>query len=633
MAGISPRGFRGWAFNIIVFCAAPAWLAGCGSGPTPVRSGGFGPGVAGPTDPTETEGGQNRYLRHIAPFTVLDADGVPFEQPFLGGLNIPRPQLIDIDADGDNDLFIQEESGSIMFFENRPGDTPQFRWQTDRYQDLDVGEWYRFVDLDRDGDADLLAERPFSYVRYYRNDGTPESARFVEAADSLKDTDGVPLFSDRQNIPNATDIDCDGQIDLLIGRLIGTVTRYEETGTDANGVPRFQHITDFFEDIEIVAQLGSRHGANTMALGDVDNDGDEDLFWGDYFEAGILFLENTGTCRSPSLSGNPRPFPIDDPLATSGYNAPTVGDVDGDGDEDLLVGVLGGAFNPNTTTTDNLHYLEQLASGGFEARTSRFISMLDLGGETIPVVVDLDGDGDLDLLVGNKIEQGDPLNGKLYRYINQGSAQAPAFSPAGALDVGTGYHLLPAFGDLDGDGDLDAIVGTWEDQLRMYRNDATDGSIALTLADSAVVTLTRGRNATPAVGDVDGDGDLDLFVGESSGAVNYYENTGDVRRPEFTLISDEYQDIDVGRRSMPVLRDIDQDGDLDLLVGSESEGIHIFRNDGTPAAAVFVAAGTLELEDFGFAAPAFADLDGDGDDDVLLGGTRGGLWFYENRRR
>jgi hypothetical protein len=633
MAGISPRGFRGWAFNIIVFCTAPAWLAGCGSGPTPVRSGGFGPGVAGPTDPTETEGGQNRYLRHIAPFTVLDADGVPFEQPFLGGLNIPRPQLIDIDADGDNDLFIQEESGSIMFFENRPGDTPQFRWQTDRYQDLDVGEWYRFVDLDRDGDADLLAERPFSYVRYYRNDGTPESARFVEAADSLKDTNGVPLFSDRQNIPNATDIDCDGQIDLLIGRLIGTVTRYEETGTDANGVPRFQHITDSFEDIEIVAQLGSRHGANTMALGDVDNDGDEDLFWGDYFEAGILFLENTGTCRSPSLNGNPRPFPIDDPLATSGYNAPTVGDVDGDGDEDLLVGVLGGAFNPNTTTTDNLHYLEQLASGGFEARTSRFISMLDLGGETIPVVVDLDGDGDLDLLVGNKIEQGDPLNGKLYRYINQGSAQAPAFSPAGALDVGTGYHLLPAFGDLDGDGDLDAIVGTWEDQLRMYRNDATDGSIALTLADSAVVTLTRGRNATPAVGDVDGDGDLDLFVGESSGAVNYYENTGDVRRPEFTLISDEYQDIDVGRRSMPVLRDIDQDGDLDLLVGSESEGIHIFRNDGTPAAAVFVAAGTLELEDFGFAAPAFADLDGDGDDDVLLGGTRGGLWFYENRRR
>jgi hypothetical protein len=633
MGRISPRAFRGWAFNTVVFCAAPVWLAGCGSGATPARSGGFGPGVAARAGAPENQGGQNGYLRHIAPFTVLDAAGVPVEQPFLGGVNIPRPQLVDIDADGDDDLFVQEESGSIMFFENRPGETPQFRWQTDRYQDLEVGEWYRFVDLDRDGDPDLLAERPFSYVRYYRNDGTPESARFVEAADSLKDTDGVPLFSDRQNIPNATDIDCDGQIDLLIGRLIGTVTRYEETGTDANGVPRFQHITDSFEDIEIVAQLGSRHGANTMALGDVDNDGDEDLFWGDYFEAGILFLENTGTCRSPSLNGSPRPFPIADPLATSGYNAPTVGDVDGDGDEDLLVGVLGGAFNPNTTTTDNFHYLEQLASGAFEARTSRFISMLDFGGETIPVVVDLDGDGDLDLLVGNKIEQGDPLNGKLYRYINQGTAQAPAFAPAGALDVGSGYHLLPAFGDLDADGDLDAIVGTWEDQVRMYRNDATDGSIELTLVDSAVVTLTRGRNATPAVGDVDGDGDLDLFVGESSGMVNYYENTGDARRPEFTLISDEYLDIDVGRRSMPVLRDIDQDGDLDLLVGSESEGIHIFRNDGTPTAPMFIPAGTLELEDFGFAAPAFADLDGDGDDDVLLGGTRGGLWFYENRRR
>ena len=62
-----------------------------------------------------------------------------------------------------------------------------------------------------------VLEDPSSYA-YYRNEGDVTSPRFVEAADSLKDTDGVPLFSDRQNIPNATDIDCDGQMDLLIGR-------------------------------------------------------------------------------------------------------------------------------------------------------------------------------------------------------------------------------------------------------------------------------------------------------------------------------------------------------------------------------------------------------------------------------
>ncbi len=574
------------------------------------------------------------YVRLIAPFPILEESGAPIEQPFLGGFNIPRPQLVDIDGDGDQDLFVQEASDRIMFFENTPGATPQFQWRTDEYQDLAIGEWYRFVDLDRDGDVDLLAEQPFSYVRYYQNDGTPQQAHFRQAADSLKDENGVPLFSDRQNIPNATDIDCDGQIDLLIGRLTGTVTRYEETGTDANGVPRFRHITDSFEDIEIVAQIGTAlHGANTMALGDIDEDGDEDLFWGDYFEPGILFLENRGTCQSPSMNREPVSFPFDEPLATSGYNAPTVGDVDGDGDADLLVGVLGGAFNPNTTTADNLHYLQQSDDGSFVDRTSRFVSMLDFGGETVPVVVDLDGDGDLDVLVGNKIEQDDPLNGKLYRMLNEGSPESPRFRLVGDMDVGGGYHLLPAFGDLDADGDLDAIMGTWADEIRMYRNDATDGSIDLTMVDSAVVTLTRGRNATPTIGDIDGDGDLDLFAGESSGTINFYENTGSPTAPDFVLVSDEYGDFDVGRRSLPVLHDIDGDGDLDLVVGSESDGIHIFRNDGTPGVPNFVAAGTLPVEDFGFAAPAFADLDADGDDDLLVGGARGGLWYYENRTR
>ena len=628
---------RSRAFLLLLGCLAVAiFAAACATGSASSGRAGTA-GLDGAASRSGVDA--STLIRRVEAFPVLDSDGEPFPQPVLGGFNIPRPQLVDIDADGDDDLFVQEESGEVMFFERvsgsaeDPGDTGRlFQWRTDAYQDLAIGEWYRFVDLDRDGDPDLLAEQPFSYVRYYRNVGEAGSPRFVEAEDSLEDISGQPIFSDRQNIPNATDVDCDGQMDLFIGRLTGTVTRYEESGTDAQGAPRFQHITDRFEDIEIVAQIGSKHGANTMAWGDVDGDGDEDLFWGDYFEPGILFLENTGTCRSPSLRQEPRPFPLGDPLLTSGYNAPTLGDVDGDGDQDLLVGVLGGAYNPNTTTADNFHYLEQTADGSFRHRASRFIETVDVGAESVPVAVDLDGDGDLDLLVGNKIEQDDTQNGKLYRFINEGTAAEPGYRMDGALDVGGGYHLIPAFGDLDGDGDLDAVVGTWEDALRLYVNEADDGSVELTLADSAVVTLTRGRNAAPALGDVDADGDLDLFVGESSGALNFYENTGGAGAPEFTLVSDEYGDFDVGRRSYPVLHDIDGDGDLDLLVGSESSGIHLFRNQGTPTTPEFVADGLFDVEDFGFATPAFADLDGDGDDDLLLGGGRGGLWYYENRR-
>ncbi len=573
------------------------------------------------------------WTRRVTPFPVLGPDGTEHGHPFLGGFNLPRPQLVDIDADGDVDLFVQEASNSVMFFENEGGAPAGWRWRTDRYRELDVGEWFRFVDMDSDGDYDLLAEELFSYIRYYRNEGSATSPDFVLATDTLRNASGEPLFSDRQNIPNAADLDCDGRMDLLIGRLEGTISRYEEDVPGPDGLPRFRLITHRFEDIEIVAQMGSLHGANTMALGDVDADGDIDIFWGDYFEAGLLFIENTGTCERPSLRGEPRPFPANAPLKTSGYNAPTVGDVDGDGDNDLVVGVLGGAFNPNTTTRDNFHYLEQERPGVFHDRSARVISTIDVGSESYPAVVDLDGNGTLDLLVGNKITQDDPQNGKLHRFMNRGTPSAPSLAWDGTLDeVANGYHFAPAFGDLDADGDLDAVVGTWGDVLRLYTNEGNGAGVRLALTDSAVVVLGRGRNATPTLGDLDADGDLDLVVGESSGALNFYRNDGSSASPRFTLVSEEYAGIDAGRRSVPLLEDVDADGDLDLVVGSESSGLQLYLNRGSPQRAAFDAdARPFGVPDFGLSAPAFGDFDGDGDRDLVLGGTGGGLWYFERR--
>ena len=278
-------------------------------GPAPVGPGWVcGPVSSAPPAPVSVESA-SAWERVVYGIAVVDENGDPLDHPFLGGFNLPRPQLADADGDGDLDLFVQEQSDRVMYFRNDgAGPESEYRWVTDTYEDLSVGEWLRFVDVDLDGDLDLLTEEPFSYIRYYRNDGGTGPASYVLATDTLLDVDGEPIFSDRQNIPNAADIDCDGFLDLLIGRLTGTITRYEAESTDDDGVPRFRHVTDSFEDIEIVAAMqGSLHGANTMALGDVDQDGDHDLFWGDFFEAGLLFIENTGTCRRPVLREPPGP--------------------------------------------------------------------------------------------------------------------------------------------------------------------------------------------------------------------------------------------------------------------------------------------------------------------------------------
>jgi hypothetical protein len=657
----SPRAGRPTATGLLstraaTACAGLAVLAGCATS-------GAGPSGLTPADATAGTG----WVRSVTPFEVLAEDGTAYEIPFLGGFNVPRPQWADIDDDGDLDLFVQETTDRLMFFERE--DTPAgptHTWRPDRFDDLEVGEWYRFVDVDGDGDRDLLAESPFSYVRMFRNVGTAGVPEFAVLADTLRDTRGEPIFSDRQNIPNAKDIDCDARLDLFIGRLVGTVTRYEATGEIGESASPFRHITDRFEDIEIVADpaaqggmnrppfddedevaigdqsvygpawggRATRHGANTMALADVDNDGDVDMFWGDFFEAGLLFIENVGSCEAPNLRTEPRPFPLDDPIQTSGYNAPTFGDFDGDGDLDLLMGVLGGAYNANTTTADNLMLFTQREGGSFDLETRRFISQIDVGSESATALVDLDGDGDEDILVSNKIDPADLSNSKVFRYDNVGSPGAPAFQARGEFPLDGAYHNAPTFGDLDGDGDLDMMLGTWRKEVRLLWNEGTVSEPRFVLADSAFVELTRGSNATPRLADMDADGDLDLFVGESSGALNYYTNVGTASAPSFELVSDEYQGIDVGRRSFPTTIDVDGDGDLDLAIGTESDGLVFYRNDGDETAAMFVAApspfpGPEELPLF--VTPTFGDIDGDGDVDLVTGGIGGGILLFERR--
>jgi hypothetical protein len=576
-----------------------------------------------------------QFAQRITGIPVTDRAGTPVSAPFLGGFNLPRPQLVDIDGDGDLDLFVQESRHDVKFFERVEAD---WVWRTDRWQGVAVGEWYRFADLDADGDLDLLGEQPMGYIRAWRNEGNRTAPRMVAVPDTLRDITGTPIFADPQNILNVVDIDCNGRPDLFLGRVAGHVDRLEQEGTDARGMPMFRLLAERWQDIEVLGPIPgdtmvfdgrpSRHGANTMAFGDVDSDGDLDLFWGDFFEAGVLLIRNEGTCPSPYLGGEHEQFPRGERIVTTGYNAPATGDVDGDGRLDLVLGVIGGAYQPNRSAVDNLYLVLQRAPGQFTVETRRLISMIDVGAESVPALADLDGDGDLDLLLSNKIDPDADTTGTVTRFENIGTAKAPAFADRGALDLRGEFHWSPAVVDLDGDGLLDLVTGTWRDRVQWWRNAGTRAVPDWVQADTALVTLTRGTNTIPTLGDLDGDGDLDMIVGEASGQLNLFRNVGSRTDPRFELVSDEFQDIDVGRRSAPYLVDLNHDGRLELLIGAEDGSIQAWRHE--PGAAIAFTREERVALHIGemLAAPSAGDIDGDGRIDLFVGGAGGGVrWF------
>jgi VCBS repeat protein len=544
------------------------------------------------------------FDRQISPFPVYDSTSRPYALPFLGGFEHPRPQLIDIDGDGVNDLFIQENSNDLELYQRSPNG-----WQltADRYQGLDIGEWYRFVDVDGDGLFDLFAESPLSDIRYFRNVGSRAAPRFAVAADTLRDVQGQAIYADRQNIAQFADIDCNGKLDMMLGRVDGTITRYEMAGLDSNRAPRFQLITERFEDIQIIGQRQpSRHGANTMAVFDVDSDGDPDILWGDFFEPGLLWLRNEGTCAHFDFHGERIPFPAGAPLETSGYNAPAAGDLNGDGRLDLVVGVLGGAFNPNKTSTANLYQLDQAGPNVWRLATSRLLDGIDVGAESIPALGDIDGDGDQDLLVGTKIEPDNPRSGGLYWFENVGTRTQPTLRLRGHVPVLPAFHLAPALGDLDGDGLPDLVLGQFQDPIAWYHNSGASGAGRFVLVDSAVVRLPRGSNGVPELHDIEKDGDLDLFVGDAAGRVAFFRNDGSKQAPRFVLASEDYLGRRVGRRIVPrFLNDV-------LILGTERGGID----------------STLGIRWPVYAAPAFANVRG-ASIDMVVGGAGGGVQYFQ----
>ncbi|NYT28159.1 MAG: VCBS repeat-containing protein [Candidatus Thiodubiliella endoseptemdiera] len=285
-------------------------------------------------------------------------------------------------------------------------------------------------------------------------------------------------------------------------------------------------------------------------------------------------------------------------------------------------------------TKTKLEYIEKTGLG------NNPFNGIDVGKFSAPTLADIDGDGDLDLVVGKNVD--------LKYYQNTSSTSNPAYevktgdsNPFNGIDVG--YSSKPTLADIDGDGDLDLVVGEYNGTLKYYQNTGTTSNPAYeakTGDDNPFNGINAGYSSSPILVDIDGDGDLDLVMGEGNGTLKYYQNTGTTSNPAYeakTGGSNPFNGIDVGDFATPTLADIDGDGDLDLVVGERYGTLKYYQNIGTtsnPAYEVKTGdSNPFDGIDVGiYSAPNLADIDGDGDLDLVVGKYDGTLKYYYNQQ-
>uniref|UniRef100_UPI0034DE2AFB FG-GAP-like repeat-containing protein n=1 Tax=Candidatus Thiodubiliella endoseptemdiera TaxID=2738886 RepID=UPI0034DE2AFB len=292
-------------------------------------------------------------------------------------------------------------------------------------------------------------------------------------------------------------------------------------------------------------------------------------------------------------------------------------------------------FTADRVVLAKLEYIEKTGLGNnpFEG--------IDVGKASAPTLADIDGDGDLDLVVGE-------FYGTLKYYQNTGTTSNPAYeaktgddNPFNDIDV-TGYST-PNLADIDGDGDLDLVVGENYGTLKYYQNTGSTSNPAYeakTGGSNPFNGINAGYFPKPTLADIDGDGDLDLVVGGNDGTLKYYQNTGTTSNPAYeakTGDDNPFNGINVGYSSKPTLADIDGDGDLDLVVGKDYGTLKYYQNTGTTSNPAYEAktGGSNPFNGIdvgGYSTPILADIDGDGDLDLVVGEENGTLKYYYNQQ-
>jgi hypothetical protein len=400
------------------------------------------------------------------------------------------------------------------------------------------------------------------------------------------------------------------------------------------------------------ANSKQKHAGSTLLAIDIDNDNDKDLVLGDVSYNNLNLLINGGDNQNALMISVDSIFPQNNSNTIAAdmhvYPATYYLDVTNDGVKDLIVTTNSQNNSENFESSWLYENAGQTNNPDFNFVQTNFLQsdMIDLGKSAFPTFYDYNNDSLLDLVVGNygyHFAYNDPIS-SLALFENTGTKDIPKYDlidrdwqGISTVNLNTNLNIpvlniSPTFGDLDGDGDKDMLLGDADGELHYFTNQA--GNFNITVPN--YFSIDVGYFSQPQLVDVDRDGLLDIIIGEQDGSLNYCPNSGTVTSAAFDTIIKNWGGIDVDTNyistgySSPKL--IDSNGVYQLFVGSYTGTIYQFTNIDGNISGQFspVYSTAANLWDGGKCAFALADINNDNQPEMILGNLSGGIAYFSS---